>query len=98
LDKIARNFGVSSRALREVNGIDDPLKLQIGKKLIMPSKNSAPSSPSTAAQGQNGPATASTGAEPGKKSAGSHGASRGNTEFDDFFETFDNIKVFEVEN
>jgi LysM repeat protein len=93
LDKIARSFGVSSRALREVNGIDDPLKLQIGKKLVIPSKSPAPSGPSVMIQNQSGSITAPTGAELSKKNAG--GSSAGS---DDFFETFDNIKVFEVEN
>jgi LysM repeat protein len=99
LDKVARNFGVSSRVLRDVNGIDDPLKLQIGKKLIIPSKSPALSSSSGTVRGQSGPATAPTGAESGRGNASGRGVSRGNSaESDDFFETFDNIKVFEVEN
>ncbi|MDR2436311.1 MAG: LysM peptidoglycan-binding domain-containing protein [Puniceicoccales bacterium] len=98
LDKIARNFGVNSRALGEVNGVDDPLKLQIGKKLIIPSKVSAPADSSAATKGQSRPAVASTGTEPDRGNAAGNGTSRGNGGPDDFFETFDSIKVFEVEN
>jgi D-gamma-glutamyl-meso-diaminopimelic acid endopeptidase CwlS len=98
LDKIASNFGVSSKALKEANGIDDPLKLQIGKKLVIPSKSPSPS-PAAPAQSQS--RSAATPSEAGARARnGSHGNSpgRSHADSDDFFETFDNIKVFEVEN
>ncbi len=37
--KIARKLGVSYDALLEVNKIDDPRKLQIGQKLLVPAKS-----------------------------------------------------------
>ncbi|MDR1255316.1 MAG: LysM peptidoglycan-binding domain-containing protein [Puniceicoccales bacterium] len=93
LDKVARNFGISSRSLGEVNGIDDPLKLQIGKKLIIPSKSAAPSpavsSPVVPVQGRGKSIPAQ---------GGNSGEARNRGDSDDFFETFDNIKVFEIEN
>jgi LysM repeat protein len=89
LDRIARSFGVSSKALKEANGIDDPLKLQIGKKLIIPSKSHV-SGPTIQ---QGGTATVSKGA-----GSGASGAAQSNADSDDFFETFDSIKVFEVGN
>ncbi|MDR0595463.1 MAG: LysM peptidoglycan-binding domain-containing protein [Puniceicoccales bacterium] len=97
LDKIARGFGVSSKVLGEVNGVDDPLKLQVGKKLVIPS-NDAVSKPvigsAVSAQDRAKPRVPS---EDRMKVPGTgNNLSREGSD-DDFFETFDNIEVFEVD-
>jgi LysM repeat protein len=97
VDRIAHNFAVTRSSLMEANGIDDPLRLQIGKKLIIPSGNSkanpVSSSPRNAIQAgrASGPTRESV-------NEGGRGAQSAPADSDDFFETFDSIKVFEIDN
>jgi LysM repeat protein len=39
---IAKKFGISTKAIQDANPGVDPLKLQIGKKIIIPSRSAAP--------------------------------------------------------
>jgi peptidoglycan endopeptidase LytF/peptidoglycan endopeptidase LytE len=96
LDKIARGFGVSSKILGEINGVDDPLKLQVGKKLVIPS-NDAVSKPVIGSAAPQDRAKPRAPFEDRVKAPGTGNSSSREGSDDDFFETFDNIEVFEVD-
>lgn len=58
LSKIAKKFGVSQAAIMEANGIKDPNKIYIGRKLIIPAPGAAPAAPAKAAEAPAAPADA----------------------------------------
>jgi len=81
VDKIARNFGVSSKALKEANGINNPRKLSLAKKSPNASKSSVSRSVSADSIQQSKSATGS------REVGGGHSASgvaQTNTDSDDF--------------
>jgi LysM repeat protein len=97
LDKIARGFGVSSKVLGEVNGVDDPLKLQVGKKLVIPSNDAASKPVVGSAAPVQDRAKPRAPFEDRMKAPGTGNSPSREGSDDDFFETFDNIEVFEVD-
>lgn len=104
LGKISNHFGVSINALKEVNGISDPSKLQIGKKIIIPNQT-------TIANVSDIAKTEPVATEPVQLIAPnnitpSHQSEKNvisepvdnRVDFSDFFENFDEIPVVEINN
>jgi beta-lactamase class A/LysM repeat protein len=76
MSAIAQSLGVSLRALLEANGLDDPDRLKIGQKLIVPAGATAPSAAAAPAAkpGQATASAATTAQQPAPAAGDEYGA------------------------
>jgi beta-lactamase class A/LysM repeat protein len=76
MSAIAKSLGVSLRALLEANGLDDPDRLKIGQKLIVPAGATAPSAGAAPAAkpGQATASAATTAQQPAPAAGDEYGA------------------------
>lgn len=112
LGKIAHGFRVSLERLKSVNGITDPTKLQVGKKVIIPENDdlskfasATPTNGSSSVGGVSGPSSANsavtqhqTADDPVVLRSVEPANDAKPSSSDDFFENFDEIPVVEIGN
>ncbi len=104
LGRIAHGFRISVEQLKEVNGITDPTKLQIGKKLIIPNAQYVVNKPIMTHYEPEQVLSRSTQSEPeqvipeSSDLQSTEPLNDSKPASDDFFENFDEIPVVKINN